>query len=310
MARYSNGDSHPFDRKIWSALVSAGVHAEEFAQWQVEINSDYHGKNMPGLPINEVAVNDMRKVMIDQRSFMEVIQESIVATRVMANNVSQLSGSMMTMSNQCQVIVEAMNRMTDTMALLVEESGEVKERLTRVERHLNIHSLGALNSEGSKRTGALSTSHVRSPVNLIAPFKEIKEKVRAADNPEQAFLQWILNRGAESYQKLCLDSTTPIPHQMRNFASQTQIFVKHMFCLAGKEQTDSVQLGGSADEVTQWEKEMASVAKLAVKRAEELLQTKPTRTLIRSHLEIINGNIQPKQAKPKVDDTTDRDVVS
>jgi hypothetical protein len=83
-----------------------------------------------------------------------------------------------------------------------------------------------------------------------------------------------------------------------------------MFCLAGKEQTDSVQLGGSADEVTQWEKEMASVAKLAVKRAEELLQTKPTRTLIRSHLEIINGNIQLKQAKPKVDDTTDRDVVS
>jgi hypothetical protein len=50
----------------------------------------------------------------------------------MAINVSQLSGSMMIMSNQCQVIVEAMNRMTDTMALLVEESGEVKDRLIRV----------------------------------------------------------------------------------------------------------------------------------------------------------------------------------
>ena len=103
MARYSNGDSHPFDRKIWSALVSAGVHAEEFAQWQVEINSDYHGKNMSGLLINELAVNDMRKVMIDQGSFMEVIQECIVVTIIMANNVLQLSESMIALSNQCQV---------------------------------------------------------------------------------------------------------------------------------------------------------------------------------------------------------------
>jgi hypothetical protein len=99
-----------------SALVSSGVHAEaeEFAQWQVEINCDYHGKNMPGLPINKVAGNDMRKVMTDQRSF-KVIQESIVTTRVMAINVSQLSGSMMIMSNQCQVIVEVMNCMTNQM---------------------------------------------------------------------------------------------------------------------------------------------------------------------------------------------------
>jgi hypothetical protein len=80
VAQYSNGDSHPFDRKIWSAIVSAGVHAEKFAQWQVEveINSDYHGKYMSGLPINELGVNDMRKVMIDQRSFMKVIQEYIL----------------------------------------------------------------------------------------------------------------------------------------------------------------------------------------------------------------------------------------
>jgi hypothetical protein len=46
--------------------------------------------------------------------------------------VSQLNRSMIVMSNQCQVIVEVMNRMTDTMALLVEESGEVKDRLIRV----------------------------------------------------------------------------------------------------------------------------------------------------------------------------------
>jgi hypothetical protein len=61
---------------------------------------------------------------------------------------------------------------------------------------------------------------------------------------------------------------------------------------------------------TQWEKEIASVAKLAVKRAEELLQTKPTRTLIRSQLEIIDGKIQLKRAKAKVDDTTRKDGVS
>jgi hypothetical protein len=61
---------------------------------------------------------------------------------------------------------------------------------------------------------------------------------------------------------------------------------------------------------TQWEKEIALVAKLAVKRAEELLQTKPTRTLIRSQLEIIDGKIQLKRAKAKVDDTTRKDGVS
>jgi hypothetical protein len=61
---------------------------------------------------------------------------------------------------------------------------------------------------------------------------------------------------------------------------------------------------------TQWEKEIASVAKLAVKRAEELLQTKPTRTLIRSQLEIIDGKIKLKRAKAKVDDTTRKDGVS
>jgi hypothetical protein len=40
-------------------------------------------------------------------------------------------------------------------------------------------------------------------VNLIAPFHKIKAKVTVADKPEQSFLQWILNRGAESYEKLC-----------------------------------------------------------------------------------------------------------
>jgi hypothetical protein len=106
------------------------------------------------------------------------------------------------MSNQCQVIVEAMNPMADTMALLVKESGEVKEWLSSVERHLNIHAGASLKSEGSQRTAAISTSNECSPVNLIAPVHKIKAKVTAADNPEQAFLQWILNlmEVAESYQ--------------------------------------------------------------------------------------------------------------
>jgi hypothetical protein len=57
---------------------------------------------------------------------------------------------------------------------------------------------------------------------------------------------------ASQTQNFVKDSIAPIPHPMRNFASQTPNFVKNMLSLAGQAQTDSLRIKGSADEVTQY----------------------------------------------------------
>ena len=47
---------------------------------------------------------------------------------------------------------------------------------------------------------------------------------------------------ASQTQNFVKDSIAPIPHPMRNFASQTPNFVKNMLSLAGQAQTDSLRI--------------------------------------------------------------------
>jgi hypothetical protein len=114
----------------------------------------------------------------------------------MANNVLQLSESMIALSNQCQVSGNSWGN----------ESHD---------RHNGILGRGVKWSERAADTSWTASEHtfrrfievwrfpencchlyLSSPVNPIALFQKNEAKVTAADNPEQVFLQWILNRGA------------------------------------------------------------------------------------------------------------------
>jgi hypothetical protein len=64
---------HPFVSSVESALKNANITDSKYESWKIKIASDYCSKNVLGLPFQELPVDVQGNLLIDCRSFFEML---------------------------------------------------------------------------------------------------------------------------------------------------------------------------------------------------------------------------------------------
>ena len=273
-ARYDNTSQHPFEYKIEEAFNNANVTPEEQRSWIDEIKTDFHMKNLLGLPINEHEIN-YRKVFVDCRSFLEVVNQIALSNVQQASIQYQTGESVKSLVQENRRLANEVVGLRAQLARMTDDVSDMKIVILRMQAEMRQYFSGNAQVTPCPNQSTLSPgqSDIQPPSmssthQTPLVFTSLYINLKKITNPIDLFMFWFEYRVAESYANHVArlrESDCTVESAMKNKVATVKKIVKNMCLLAEAE--FPCDKPSDLNELRVWQQSLTDIARIAIEKA-------------------------------------------